>query len=231
MMPPVAILAGGLATRLYPLTKTIPKALIDIAGQPFIFRQLRLLKREGISNVVICAGYLGEQIKEMVQDGSSLGLRVEYSFDGDRLLGTGGALRKALPLLDDKFWVLYGDSYLDTQYDPILKYFLSDTRLGLMTVYENQGKWDTSNVVFREGKILKYDKKNLTPDMHYIDYGLSLFRKEALSAIPEGEFFDLPCIYSKLISSGELLGYEVKERFYEIGKPEGLEELRNILNE
>lgn len=229
MMPPVVILAGGLATRLYPLTKTIPKALVDIAGQPFIFRQLRLLQREGISKIVICAGYLGDQIKEAVGDGSSLGLRIEYSFDGDRLLGTGGALRKALPLVDDMFWVLYGDSYLDTQYDPILKYFLSTTKLGLMTVYENQGKWDTSNVVFQDGKILRYDKKNLTPDMHYIDYGLSLFRKEALSQIPEDEVFDLPSIYSKLINDGELLGYEVKERFYEIGKPEGLEELRNYI--
>lgn len=229
MMPPVAILAGGLATRLYPLTRTIPKALIDIAGQPFIFRQLSLLKREGISKVVICAGYLGEQIKEAVGDGSSFGLWVEYSFDGDRLLGTGGALRKALPLLDDMFWVLYGDSYLDTKYDPVLKYFLSDNKSGLMTVYENQGKWDTSNVVFRDGKILKYDKKNLTPDIHHIDYGLSLFRKEALSHFSEGEVFDLPLIYSKLINDGELLGFEVKERFYEIGKPEGLEELRDYI--
>lgn len=229
MMPPVAILAGGLATRLYPLTKTIPKALLDIAGQPFIYHQLKLLKAEGVSQVVICAGYLGDQIKDVVKDGSSIGLQVEYSFDGDRLLGTGGALRKALPLLGELFWVLYGDSYLDTRYEPILAAFLAQKKLGLMTVYENQGKWDTSNVVFRNGAILRYDKKNLTADMHYIDYGLSLLRKDALSGIPEEKVFDLPFVYTQLIDKNELLGYEVKERFYEIGKPEGLEELRNHL--
>ena len=230
MIPSIAILAGGLATRLYPLTQKIPKALLDINGKPFIERQLSILSREGITDVVLCVGYLGEQIKEIVGDGRSLGLNVQYSFDGEKLLGTGGALRKALPLLGDIFWVLYGDSYLDISYAPIGDAFRAGGKKGLMTVYENHGKYDTSNVLFREGQIVKYSKNDLSPDMHYIDYGLTLLKSEAFSDIEE-DVFELPGLYSRLIERDELMGYEVKERFYEIGSESGLEELRNLLSQ
>ena len=229
MMPPVAILAGGLATRLYPVTKKIPKALLDINGKPFILHQLEILRREGVQKVVLCVGYLGEQIEDALRDGREFGIQIAYSFDGDSLLGTGGAIRKALPILGGEFGVLYGDSYLDTAYSPIYAAFHESGKQGLMTVFENHGQWDTSNIIFRDGRIVSYSKKELTPEMKHIDYGLSFFRSEAFDEFPEGEILDLPIVYQNLIARGELMGYDVPDRFYEIGKQEGLEELRRYL--
>jgi N-acetyl-alpha-D-muramate 1-phosphate uridylyltransferase len=229
-MLPVAILAGGLATRLRPVTETIPKALVDIDGEPFVAHQLRLLRNTGgIELVVICAGYLGEMIREFVGDGSRLGLEVLFSFDGDRLLGTGGAIRKALPLLGDAFFVLYGDSYLPCDYRAVQTAFKASGKEALMTVYLNKGLWDTSNVEFADGRILAYDKKNLTPRMHYIDYGLGIFRASAFDAVPEGEPTDLGDLYSRLAREGRLAAFETAERFYEVGSPGGLEELRVLI--
>ncbi len=229
MMPPVAILAGGLATRLRPVTTKIPKALLDINGKPFIFHQLNIMVREGVREIVLCVGYLGEQIEEVVGDGSETGLKISYSYDGGTLLGTAGAIRKALPLLGEEFGVIYGDSYLDTRYAPIYDSFRESGKKGLMTVFENHGKWDTSNIIYRDGRIIQYSKKDLTPDMHHIDYGLSFFRREAFTDFPEHEVFELPAVYQKLIAEGELAGFDVPDRFYEIGKQEGLEELRRHL--
>src|SRR3984957_10517772 len=149
---PVALLAGGLATRLRPVTQTIPKALAPVAGKPFIDHQLDLLRRNGIREVAMCLGYLGELVQEHVGDGTSHGMNVRYSFDGEKLLGTGGALRRALPLLGEVFWVLYGDSYLDFDYRAALDDFLGRDALGLMTVLRNDNQWDRSNVVFRDGR-------------------------------------------------------------------------------
>lgn len=224
MMPPVAILAGGLATRLHPITATAPKAMLMVAGKPFINHQIELLKEKGVTSIVICAGYLGEQIRDNLGDGEAFSVSISYSFDGNRLLGTGGALRKALPLLGNMFWVLYGDSYLDTNYMAILNCFLANTKPGLMVVYENMGWWDRSNVQYEDGKILAYDKKHPTPLMKHIDYGLVLLRRDAVEKIPLGEVFDLADLYMSLVSRGEMIGFEVKERFYEIGSTEGLKE-------
>lgn len=229
MMPPMVILAGGLATRLYPDTRTIPKALLEIAGKPFIHHQLSLLKRKGITKILICAGYLGEQISGYLKDGSGLGLKINYSFDGETLLGTGGALRKAAPLLGDIFWVTYGDTYLDTDYNTILDTFHSYNKPGLMVVFKNKNRWDKSNILYSEGQILQYEKKNPSPDMKHIDYGLAVLRKEALEEISVGETFDLSLLYERLINRGEMLGYEVFQRFYEIGSREGLQETREYL--
>jgi NDP-sugar pyrophosphorylase family protein len=229
MIYPVAILAGGLATRLYPVTKTIPKSMIELAGKTFISHQIELLKKKGITRVVICTGYLGEQIKDFLKDGTEHGISVDYSFDGDKLLGTGGALKKALPLLGNIFFVMYGDSYLNTDFKSILDYFLSHDKMGLMTVYKNENLWDKSNIIYSEGKILKYDKKDISPEMKYIDYGLGLLRKEAFQNITENEVLDLADLYKELINREGMLGYEVKERFYEIGSSEGLEETEKYL--
>jgi NDP-sugar pyrophosphorylase family protein len=229
MMPPIAILAGGLATRLYPDTRITPKALLEVAGSPFIHHQLALLKRKGITEVVICAGYLGEQIREFLKDGAGLGLKINYSFDGERLLGTGGALRKAAPLLGDIFWVTYGDAYLDTDYAAILDYFNAHNRLGLMTVFKNENRWDKSNILYSGGLILNYNKKSPIPDMKHIDYGLAIMRIEALAEFPPGEAFDLADLYVSLMNRGELLGCEVRQRFYEMGSREGLQETRKHL--
>jgi NDP-sugar pyrophosphorylase family protein len=221
---PVAILAGGLATRLQPITTRIPKALVEVAGKPFVFHQLDLLRREGIASVVLCVGHLGEMIREQVGDGRRFGLDVAFSFDGDRLLGTGGAIRRALPLLAPTFFVLYGDSYLDIAYQPVLAAFRSGGLAGLMTVYRNEGRWDTSNVVFDGHRIVRYAKRAPTPDMHYIDYGLGLLSADTFAAHPAAGAFDLAEVYASLASDGQLAGYEAERRFYEIGTPSGLAE-------
>jgi NDP-sugar pyrophosphorylase family protein len=228
-MLPVAILAGGLATRLRPVTERIPKALVEVAGKPFVVHQLELLRARGVSRAVLCLGYLGEQVAAVVGDGRALGLEVACSYDGDRLLGTGGALRAALPLLGDRFLVLYGDSWLDCDYAAVAGAFVASGRLGLMTVFRNGGRWDESNVVFRDGRIVRYEKGVRDPEMEHIDYGLGALRAEALAPYPAGEPLDLAAVYRDLLGRGELAGYEVAERFYEIGSPRGLEETRRHL--
>lgn len=223
-MPPLALLAGGLATRMRPMTETIPKALIEVAGEPFVFHQLRLLRREGIERVVVCTGYLGDQIQAAVGDGARFGLAVEYALDGPRLLGTGGALRQALPLLGRSFWVMYGDSYLDIAFAPVHRCFIDSGLPALMTLFRNDDRWDSSNVVFVDSHVKLYDKKRKLPEMHYIDYGLSLISADALAARNLGEAFDLADIFSDLSRNGRLAGYEVDVRFYEIGSMLGLQE-------
>jgi NDP-sugar pyrophosphorylase family protein len=223
--PTLALLAGGLATRLHPLTQAKPKAMIDIAGEPFISRQLRLIAGQGVRRVVICTGFLSEQIENYVDEGVRFGLRVDYSHDGDRLLGTGGALRKALPLLGDEFLVMYGDSYLPTAFSPVISAFRTSGRLGLMTVYQNNGEWDASNVAFSKGEILIYDKKNASPEMRHIDFGLGMFQSHVFRRWPEGEPFDLSVVYQKLLAEGQLASYETADRFFEIGSSRGIQEM------
>jgi len=226
---PVAILAGGLATRLFPTTATIPKSLVDVAGQPFVVHQLALLRAAGIPRVVMCLGHLGEQVEGLLGDGRAHGIEVAYSYDGGTLLGTGGALRRALPLLGERFLVLYGDSYLRCDYAAIARAFIASGVRGLMTVYENDGAYDASNVSFVAGKILRYEKG--VPGMTHIDYGLGALHADALAGHPqgEGERFDLVTVYQALLARDELAGYEVHERFYEIGSPRGLAETRALL--
>ena len=226
---PVIILAGGIATRLHPLTQKLPKALVNVGGQPFIAHQLRLLYSSGIRHVIISAWYRGGMIREFVGNGDRFGMKVEYVFDGDVPLGTGGAIRHALNLLHGPFFVLYGDSYLPCEYGAINSFFAAADKPGLMTVYRNQNEWDSSNVEMAEGRILSYDKEKRTPRMEYIDYGLGVFRPEAFAFLPEGQSADLAQIYRKLVTDHNLLAYEVKQRFYEIGSKEGLRELDDLL--
>ena len=221
----VALLAGGLATRLRPLTEKIPKALVPVAGEPFLAHQLRLLYKNGLRRVVVCAGYLGEMIAAEFGDGAAYGMELAYSFDGEKLLGTGGALVRALPLLGEAFLVLYGDSYLPIDYATVVHAFSASGMPGLMTVFHNADRWDTSNVIFADGTIRCYDKRALTPDMRHIDYGLGILRASTLADRPEGEPFDIADVYRDLSRTGQLAGYEVNERFYEIGSHTGLAEL------
>jgi MurNAc alpha-1-phosphate uridylyltransferase len=223
-MLPVAILAGGLATRLRPITETIPKALVDVAGQPFIFRQLRFLRVQGVQKVVLCIGYLGEMVQSLVGDGSQFGLDVTYSPDGPVLLGTGGALKQALPLLGQNFFVLYGDSFLPIDFAPVEKAFFDSGKTSLMTVLKNGDRWDKSNVAFSDGKLLEYNKKSPKPSMAYIDYGLGVLHSSVLDSFPTKEAFDLAEVYHALSLQGQLAGYEVHDRFYEIGSHSGLNE-------
>ena len=226
---PIAILAGGLATRLRPVTEKIPKALIRVAGQPFLAHQLQLLSRAGLRKVVLCAGYRGEMIEAEFGDGSSFGVEMSYSYDGPELLGTGGALKNALPLLGQQFLVLYGDSYLPIDYAEPARAFAASGKPGLMTLFRNEGRWDTSNVLFNKGLIESYTKRNPSPEACHIDYGLGVFSALAFSSWPGGRPFDLADVYRQLIARGELAGYEVNQRFYEIGSPSGLAELDAFL--
>jgi D-sedoheptulose 7-phosphate isomerase len=228
-MLPAAILSGGLATRLRPVTETIPKSLIEVAGEPFVAHQLRLLRKRGIERVVMCVGFLGEEIRDFTGDGERFGLRVDYAFDGPVLLGTGGALRQALPLLDDNFFVVYGDSYLPTDYRAVEEFFLRSGKRGLMTVYANEGRYDTSNVEFSGGSLIAYDKTVRTERMRHIDYGLGIFHRSVFDELPDGPR-DLAAIYRDLLANGDLAAFEVSERFYETGSFAGIEELSMLLS-
>ena len=231
MNPTVALLAGGLATRLRPITEKIPKVLVSVAGKTFLEHQLALLRKQGLTRVVLCLGHLGEMVVDQFGDGRAHGVQLEYSFDGPKLLGTGGALKQAMPKLGDNFFVLYGDSYLTEPFLPVADFFLRSGKLGLMTVFNNEGKYDTSNVVFGDGAIQLYDKKQRLPEMRHIDYGLSLFNKRAFDEWPDDQPFDLAAVMTRLVERRQMAGWEVKERFYEIGSHEGLEELDRLLAE
>lgn len=224
----VAILAGGRATRLRPITETVPKSLLDLNGEPFVTHQLRLLHAQGIRRVVLCVGHLGVLVQRAIGD-AAFGLQIDYSFDGPNLLGTAGAVKNALPKLGDRFFVMYGDSYLPCDFAAIARNFDSSGVLGMMTVFRNEGKWDTSNVEFEAGKILAYSKTERNPRMHYIDYGLGIFRDEAFQNLPAGKPCDLSEIYGDLLQREQLAAFEVRERFYEIGSPAGLRETTEFL--
>jgi NDP-sugar pyrophosphorylase family protein len=230
MIDSIVILAGGLATRLRPITSTIPKSLLEINGKPFIDYQLELLRKQNITNVIICAGFMGEEIRKYVGDGDKYGLKISYSFDGDKLLGTGGAVKKALNLINGTFYVMYGDSYLNIDFGSINQYFNKFDKSGLMTVYKNDNKWDKSNIIFENGKIVNYDKKVYVPEMKYIDYGLGIFTEKSFTSFRDKEIFDLSDVYTDLLQNDNLIGYEVKERFYEIGSFEGLKETTEFLS-
>ena len=230
-LPAVAILAGGLGTRLRPLTQLVPKSMMDVNGRPFIAYQLELLQEKGVQQVVICAGFLGEQIANYVDNGRAFGLNVQYSFDGPALLGTGGAIKKALPLLGDSFFILYGDSYLTCDYRRVFHAFSYSNKTALMTVFRNERRWDTSNVCFSKGEILDYSKRRRTPDMNYIDYGLGVFERSAFDTLPANQPVDLAEAYEELLRRGQLAAFEVPERFYEIGSPQSLEDLSRHLSE
>ena len=225
----MAILAGGLATRLGSLTELVPKSLIEIQHRPFIDWQLRLLSRSGIEKVVICLGHKSEMILDFVGDGARYGINIVYSFDGPTQLGTGGAIRKALPLLSDEFMVMYGDSYLPTDFKAIEAAFRSIGKPALMTVFYNKGYFDVSNVLFVNGDLKKYSKADPMPDMSHIDYGVSTFKRSVFESYAQDVPIDLSNICQDLSYSGSLAGYEVRERFYEIGSLGGIDDFREYV--
>jgi NDP-sugar pyrophosphorylase family protein len=226
---PIIILAGGLGTRLGERSLITPKALMPVADEPFIFHQLRLLKKNNLETVIICVGYLGRKIEEAVRDGQEFGLKVVYSYDGPKLLGTGGALRKAALLLESHFLVTYGDSYLDIDYQEVAEAFLNSGQPALMTVYLNENQFDRSNVLYSNGTIRLYDKKLNDPDMKHIDYGLSGLTRDIILSGPEGEAFDLADLMTSLARKNQLAGFLAAKRFYEIGSAAGLSELDSLL--
>ncbi|HXT71396.1 MAG TPA: nucleotidyltransferase family protein [Vicinamibacterales bacterium] len=230
MSLPVAILAGGLATRLGPVTERIPKALVDVAGRPFAEHQIALLARHGLTDIVWLTGHLGTMIEEALGDGSRFGVRLRYVPDGPAPLGTGGAIRAAIGSLGDAFFVLYGDSYLECDYARIAHAFLGSGRSGLMTVLRNDDRWDRSNVRFEDGRILAYSKGDTGPEFQHIDYGLGVFHARAFAGYHSTSAFDLAAVYQRLLVADDLAAWEVHERFYEIGSPAGLADTRAHLS-
>ena len=226
-----AIIAGGLATRLRPLTNAIPKSLVPVCGKPFLVHQIDLLKKNGIVDLVLLVGYLGTQIEKAFGDGKNFGITITYSYELERLLGTGGAIRNALPVLKDSFFVLYGDSYLETDYRSVYYAYKKAQTPALIVVYRNENKWDTSNIVFKNNRVILYNKKTRTPEMEYIDYGLSVLSKRLIETIPPDREYDLSDLYHILSVSNQLAGYEVKTRFYEIGSKSGLKDFESYIAE
>jgi NDP-sugar pyrophosphorylase family protein len=226
--PRLALLAGGLATRLRPITETTPKSLVPVAGEPFLAHQLRRLHAGGLREIVLCVGHLGEQIEDFAGDGSRFGLSVAYSRDGGTPLGTGGALRLALPLLGRRFLVMYGDSWLTEPIEPVWRAFCESGKPALMTVFRNENRWGASNVEYRCGAIVRYDKSRPSASMRHIDYGLEALNAE-LIARWDGLPFDLSAVWSSLADDGLLAGFETAERFYEIGSLPGLRETENAI--
>ena len=221
MTIPVAILAGGLAKRLKKNTFNKPKALIDIAGKPFISRQLSYLSNQNIKDIVICTAHLGNQIKDYVGDGSRYNLKVSYSDDGDKLLGTGGSLKKASRILGENFFILYGDSFLPINFSLVEKAYFRQKKPALMTVFKNNDHGDKSNVYFKN-KCVLYNKKNPQKNMNYIDYGLNVVKGSIFYNFPTNKMFDLSDVFEDLSNKSLLAGLEIYDRFYEIGSINGL---------
>lgn len=227
--PRLALLAGGLALRLRPLTDDVPKSLVPVAGEPFLAHQLRRLHANGLHKIVICCGHLGDQIESFAGDGSDFGLSLAYSHDGEEPLGTGGALRAALPLLGPRFLVMYGDSWLTEPFEPVWRAFVDSHKPALMTVFRNQNQWGISNVEYSAGSVLRYDKVYLSPAMQHIDYGLEALNADVL-ATWDARAFDLSNLLTGLAQHGLLAGYETSRRFYEIGSWNGLYETEAVLS-
>jgi N-acetyl-alpha-D-muramate 1-phosphate uridylyltransferase len=223
------ILAGGLGTRMRPLTDTCPKTLLPVCGRPFAYHQMHWLAAQGVTEVVYSIGHQGEMIRQYWEQEPSPVPSLRYVDEGDKLRGTGGALRLARDegVLDESFFVIYGDSFLPVQFAPVWKAFHAGGQPALMTVLRNEGRWDRSNVIYQDGRVVRYDKAG-APGMQYIDYGLSCLRRELLNRIAE-EVFDLATLFHDLSLQGQLAGFEVSERFYEIGSPAGLSDLERYL--
>lgn len=224
----VAIVAGGLATRLYPTTLKVPKSMLTINGNPFIDWQLRYLANQGIDRVVLCLGNLANQIIDFIGNGERYHLKIDFSVEKSPL-GTGGALKKASNLLGETFGILYGDSYLTIKLSPIFNSHLKSNKLISMTVFENKNNYDKSNVKFTSKGTIRYLKNEPTDDMNYIDYGFLVMNRKALEQIPSETFYDLSDLLEKFSETDQVFGHKVFERFYEIGSREGIIDLTNYL--
>jgi NDP-sugar pyrophosphorylase family protein len=231
MMLPIAVLAGGFATRLGSLVEDTPKCMVEVNGKPFVDWQLDLLIKSGYEDFIFCVSYKSEIVQEFLGDGSDRGVRIRYSLDGETQLGTGGAIQNAFPLLGSSFGVIYGDSYLPTDYLAVEKKFLESKCQAVMTIYENRNQFDSSNVEFTKGKLINYEKGRKNSEMRFIDYGITYFREAAFDHWADQSAFDLSDVCHQLATHGQLDGFEVLERFFEIGSVQGIEELSQYLRE
>lgn len=226
------ILAGGLGTRLSGVSGSVPKTLMPVGGRPFAEHQLMWLANGGITEVVYCIGYGGGQIRSHVGEGQRFGLDISYVDEGSQLRGTGGALRLALEegVLQESFFVLYGDSLLDLNLRDVRNRYRASECAGLMTVYRNGGQFARSNAAF-DGAVVTYDKRNPTADMEWIDYGLMVLSHAAIAGVAPDTVVDLCDVLKDLSDRGDLAGFEAEVRFFEIGTPEALAELEDAMTE
>ena len=222
------VLAGGVGTRLRPLTNDIPKPMVPIGGKAFLEHTINLLKRNSVDDLVICLGYRGEIIRSYFGDGQSFGIRIRYSEDGDQLVGTAGSLRKAASLLSDRFFITFGDAYPILDYKAAWNYFLQTGKIALMVVWKNSDKYGRSNTVVRDGLVTLYSKKERTESMQYIEFGVTFMEKRVIELIPNEYPVDLEVLYRQLIAKKEMAALEVEQRIYDIGSPEGLTEFRKL---
>ena len=227
MLPTICILSGGLGRRLGQRTARTPKPLLDVAGEPFIVHQLRLLAAHGAREAVISVGYLGELIERRIGP-EQFGIALRYCHDGPSPLGTLGAVRKAAPMLGERFLILYGDTYLRIDYRAVAAGWLDSGLPAMMTVLRNEGRWDTSNATF-DGQFVRYDKRAPDESMAWIDYGLGALSRDVLDAVGP-DVSELADLYHALSVRDDLFGYEATERFYEIGTPEALAETSRFLS-
>lgn len=227
----VVILAGGLATRLRPVTETIPKAMVPVAGRPFLEYQIDFLKKNGVTDLVLCVGYLSEKIEQYFGNGDEFGVTIQYVHDGDRLLGTAGALKRAESLLQGNFFVMYGDSYVFLNFKDVYSTFINSNIPAIMVIFKNDNNYDMSNVAVEKGKVIRYDKKNVIGDLVYIDYGVFVFSKSILDLIPRDQEYQLETVIHYLIQKKDLGVYEATKRFYEIGSHKGLEDFTRYIRD
>jgi NDP-sugar pyrophosphorylase family protein len=228
-LPPIVVIAGGLGTRLHAISKSIPKSLVPVLGRPFVAHQLTLFHRLGLREVVFCLGHLGEQVEEFVGDGARFGLSVRYSHDGQVLLGTGGAVKRVLPMVGPEFLVTYGDSYLEIDCATIVRAHREKAMPALMTVYRDDEATAACNVEFADGRILAYDKIDKTDRMRHVDYGMLLLTRRAFDGWDDVATFDLSAPLGRLAASGRLAGIDWPRRYQEVGTPAGIAALEAYL--
>lgn len=223
------ILAGGLGTRMRSITgdKT-PKALLTIGEKPFIEWQVRWLKKLGMTKLILSIGHGGELIENFLNTLSDLNLEIKIVYDGPTLLGTGGAVKKSLGLLEENFFVTYGDSFLFFDGIKMMNAHLDSQKPITMMVYKNKNQGDKSNVSILNSEMI-YDKKNIKPDMDYIDYGVSAFQRKYFLQNSNQDIFDLADLVSKASYKNEVFPYFAKHMFFEVGSPQGLENLSQFL--
>jgi NDP-sugar pyrophosphorylase family protein len=223
------ILAGGLGTRLQPLTTSVPKPMVPVHGRPFLEYELALLAQNGITDVVLCVGHLGEQVSRHFGTGHALGIQIEYSWDGKQLLGPIGALKNAETLLEDSFFVLYGDAYLRLDYQALMNSMLSSSRLAAMAVLHNHHEYGPSDLLVEDGIVKEYDKKRSRSELEWVNFGVSALRRHALQLAEPHQFCDEETFYGQLVAQKQLIAFEVKDRFYEIGSLSGLTQFSEFI--
>ncbi len=222
----IAIICGGLATRLGGLAKKIPKSMMDIQGKPFLEYQIEMLKKQNIKDIVLCVGHLSESIESYFEDGKKFGVDIKYSYDGDKKLGPMGAIKNAEELLKKEFFIMYGDSYVFVDFSKVYGFYKKNSKLVCMVVYKNENKYDKSNLIVENKRVVGHKDLDKKGEIKYIDYGTSLLNKKSLDFITENSFCSTEEFFKKMILKNELSAYEVKKRFYHIGNPKALEEFR-----